>query len=368
MSKGRIKHVFPGGNTSKGFFSYYDYIIGQEEATRIICIKGGPGVGKSSFMKKLGNQMVDLGYDVEFMHCSSDNQSLDGLVIPNINVALLDGTAPHVVDPKNPGAVDEILHLGDYWDEEGIREKREEILLSNKLVGKLFSRAYKYLAASKHIYDDTTNIYKEAMNMASINIEADKIIKNEFENIKVSNQVGKVRRLFASAITPNGLCNFLDSILVTCNNIYIVKGEPGTGTEILLQKVLDCCIEKGIDTEAYYCPMSPKKRIEHIVIPELSLAFTTLNKYHSSSLSANKEINLNQYIDSNIIENHSEALQYNASAFDDLLHKAISTIREAKEEHDFMETFYIPNMKFKEIDICYEKMFNRVLFYAKEVK
>ncbi len=25
-------------------------------------------------------------------------------------------TTPHVVDPKNPGAVDEIVHLGDHWN------------------------------------------------------------------------------------------------------------------------------------------------------------------------------------------------------------------------------------------------------------
>ncbi len=367
MSKGRIKHVFPGGNTTKGFFSYYTNIIGQEDATRIICIKGGPGVGKSSFMKKLGNEMVNQGYDVEFMHCSSDNHSLDGVVIPKIKVALLDGTAPHVVDPKNPGAVDEILHLGDYWDEEGIRGKRKEILSTNKMVGKLFTRAYKYLSASKYIYDDNMNIYIEAMNMAGINIEADNIIKDELEKIEVSNEVGQVRKLFASAITPNGLCNYLDSILVNCDNRYIIKGEPGTGTEVLLQKILEACIEKGLDTEAYFCTMAPEKRIEHLVIPALRLAFTTLNKYHSSSLKANREIDLNQYLDNNILEKHSESLQYNSSAFDDLLHKAISTIREAKEEHDFMETFYIPHMKFKEIDICYEKVLNRVLNYAREV-
>ncbi len=39
INTGRIKHVFPGGNTPKGFFSYYDYILSQEDATRIICIK-----------------------------------------------------------------------------------------------------------------------------------------------------------------------------------------------------------------------------------------------------------------------------------------------------------------------------------------
>lgn len=65
-----------------------------------------------------------MGYNLEYMHCSSDSESLDGIVIPAKKVALLDGTAPHVVDPKNPGAVDEIINLGDFWDEEGIRKIR----------------------------------------------------------------------------------------------------------------------------------------------------------------------------------------------------------------------------------------------------
>lgn len=108
---GKVRRVFPGGNTYKGFYSYYDYILKQEDAKKIMVLKGGPGVGKSSFMKKLGAAIVKKGYDIEYHHCSSDNNSIDGLVIPDIGVALMDGTAPHVVDPKNPGAVDEITHL-----------------------------------------------------------------------------------------------------------------------------------------------------------------------------------------------------------------------------------------------------------------
>lgn len=99
MAKGKIRHMFPGGNTPQGFFSYYDNIMPQDEASRIIIIKGGPGVGKSTFMKKIGEEMLDRGFDVEYMHCSSDNNSLDGIVIPAIKVALMDGTAPHVVVP-----------------------------------------------------------------------------------------------------------------------------------------------------------------------------------------------------------------------------------------------------------------------------
>lgn len=96
-NKGNVKEVFPGGNTYKGFHSFYDHILPQEEANRIFCIKGGPGVGKSSFMKAIAKEFVELGYDVELHHCSSDNNSLDGVVIKQAKVALLDGTAPQRV-------------------------------------------------------------------------------------------------------------------------------------------------------------------------------------------------------------------------------------------------------------------------------
>ena len=48
------RHYFPGNNTPEGFFSYYGYILGQREAEKIICIKGGPGTGKSTFLTKVG--------------------------------------------------------------------------------------------------------------------------------------------------------------------------------------------------------------------------------------------------------------------------------------------------------------------------
>lgn len=96
MRFGKARRLFPGGNTAFGFHSFYDQII-EVDAARIFIIKGGPGVGKSTFMKRIGEEMLKYGYDVEFHHCSSDNNSLDGVVIPSLNAALIDGTAPHRV-------------------------------------------------------------------------------------------------------------------------------------------------------------------------------------------------------------------------------------------------------------------------------
>jgi hypothetical protein len=140
--------MYPGNNTPEGFFSYYQYILGQREADKIICIKGGPGVGNSTFMKKIGEAMLEEGHNVDFMHCSSDNNSLDGIVLRDKKIALIDGTSPHIVDPINPGAVDSIIHLGDYWDEDGIRKNRDALISNNERIKSIFARVYNYLAAA----------------------------------------------------------------------------------------------------------------------------------------------------------------------------------------------------------------------------
>ena len=33
---------------------------------------------------------------------------------------MLDGTHPHVIDPKYPGALDKIVHLGEYLDDQAL--------------------------------------------------------------------------------------------------------------------------------------------------------------------------------------------------------------------------------------------------------
>lgn len=89
------RHFFAGSNSSKGFYSLFSHILNKESARKIICMKGGPGTGKSSFMKKVGGYFSKKGYPIEYYHCSSDINSLDAIVIKNLNIALLDGTFPH---------------------------------------------------------------------------------------------------------------------------------------------------------------------------------------------------------------------------------------------------------------------------------
>ncbi len=251
--------------------------------------------------------------------------------------------------------------MGDFWNEDGVKANREGIIQTNKEVGKLFARAYRYIKAAAAIYEDTSVINSWAIDRRGVNAEAKAIINNLFGNFEVANKEGKQRKLFASAITPDGYKNYLNSILTT-KTIYSIMGEHGTGTEALLEKILRASVEAGYNTECYYCALFPEK-LEHIVIPGLEVSFTTVNDYHAGAAKDSIEVNLNKYLDSNLINNYKETIEYNKSQFDDLMNKAIETIGRAKKLHDYMESFYIPNMDFEAVQRCLESTMARILEY-----
>ncbi|MCX7748826.1 MAG: ATPase [Clostridia bacterium] len=275
-------------------------------------------------------------------------------------------TAPHVVDPKNPGAVDEIIHLGDFWNEEGIRKNKQGVLKDNKEVGRLFARAYRYIKAAFSIYEDTAVINSWAIDQAKVNRACADVLDDLFGKIPLAPNEGRQRHLFGSAITPDGYKNHLASVLTTLQ-VYAVKGGQGTGTEKVLEKIRSAAVERGFYVESYYCALDPKK-LEHLVIPELNVSFTTVNKYHDADMKYFGEVDLDLFLDQSILEEYQDTLAYNREQVDALLNTAICTIGKAKAIHDHMEQYYIPNMDFEAIQRCWEATLARIIEYAKEFK
>ena len=46
-------------------------------------------------MRKVAQAAEDKGLSVEYIQCSGDPDSLDAVVFPALNTAIVDGTAPH---------------------------------------------------------------------------------------------------------------------------------------------------------------------------------------------------------------------------------------------------------------------------------
>lgn len=355
----RDRHLFPGGNTPEGFYSYYQYILPQDKASHIFCIKGGPGVGKSTFMKKIGAAAGERGLAAEYLHCSSDPGSLDGLVLPELAVAFIDGTAPHVVDPKNPGAVDEIINLGEYWDLNHIKEHRQDIMADNAELGKRFARVYRYLGAAKRLYDDVNVIYDECADQTAAECELEAVMPL-FDGSRRGSALGRERRMFASAVTPAGVINYLDSLLDGYERVVAVEG-AGTQPAVYLRRVADEALRRGLDAEVFYCPMEPGIKPEHVLIPALNTAFTRVNRWHTALKPEYTRVDFDKYVDSRAFGRRSEALSFANEQFSLLVRKAVDALAGIKALHDHMETFYIPNMDFDAITKLRECIVQSVL-------
>lgn len=95
MPTQKTYRFFLGANSPDGFVSFYESLIDLDTANEVYIIKGGPGAGKSSFMKRAAAGLTEAGLTTEFIVCSADPDSLDGVVFPEIGVAFVDGTQPH---------------------------------------------------------------------------------------------------------------------------------------------------------------------------------------------------------------------------------------------------------------------------------
>ena len=101
---------FLGANAKHGFSSLYDNFVDLEGGDFLWVIKGGPGCGKSSFMKRIGQAAEEHGEAVEYIHCSGDPDSLDGVYLPKKRTAYVDGTAPHfMIELNRPQNLDEAI-------------------------------------------------------------------------------------------------------------------------------------------------------------------------------------------------------------------------------------------------------------------
>lgn len=349
-----IRHMFAGGNTPNGFFSYFDNILPLCDSRKTIYLKGGSGTGKSTFMKKAGEMYEKRGFDVEYFHCSNDIGSLDGVCIPKLNAAIIDATAPHAQDPVIPAAADEILNVAACLNSKGLRPHADELrqILTEKQ--QLIKMAYGYIRAAYSVYINTSSIYEKAFNKAALNKVIYNVIKSTFSNSEPSDITGRHRKLFASAVTPAGFVNFSE-YLFNYENLTVIYGTEGLGGDILLDKILEEASAKGLRTEGYYSPLSPY-RLEHLIIPDLETCFVTSNNYHVNKVKASKEIDLYELCNKGCIESYSENIQYNQVMFDELANKGMNLLKESGVLHNKVEELYIANMDFDKLNGMYDEV------------
>ncbi len=268
---------------------------------------------------------------------------------------------PHVIDPKYPGAVDEIINLGDHWNEQLLREHREEIIFLTDQIAQHFQQAYVRLREARGITDEWANCLKTGLDSARLGALTAELIEEIFQ------VVPRVRHLFATAITPAGPVNFMDSITEDCTRRYILRGQPGCGKSAVLQQVGQAALKRGYSVDLYHCGFDPDE-LDAVIIPALKTAVVDGSSPHvvEPRRPGDKVLDLLELIDSVILYENSAFIAEIEKQFEGVFAEGVAEITTAKRIHDDLERFYVAAMDFSGVDQTRERLLEKILHLAAE--
>lgn len=350
---------FLGSNSEAGFISHFSQLENPYSGFRSFVIKGGPGTGKSSLMKKIAETFSKKEPLLERIHCSSAPDSLDAVILHTAKASVLDGTPPHVVEPQYPGAFESVVNLLDAFDEDGLEKQRTDIVETSFVISSYHKRFCSILKCANILFRENRDMILPYVDTAKIIQLVNRLTKQELTPKQLGAGQEYVR--LVSAFTPDGLLTYQNTINTLCNKIYMINDEYDVCSGIFMDAVRNKVKESGYAFYSCYSPFDPNRKIDHILIPDLGLAFVSTNKYVTlDQVVPDKVINATRFIDREIFRIKKQRLSFNRKTAKELLTEGVFNLKKAKDIHDDLEAYYIPNVDFSMVDQKYAQLEQKI--------
>lgn len=353
------RKYFVCANSSQGFFSFFsENLTGLDQ---VYILKAGPGTGKSTLMRRVGGHFLKKGYDIDYIYCSSDPQSLDGLLIPKLRVAIVDGTHPHVIEPTAPGALEQYVNLGTAWNLDLLSSHREKILNLRNTSTQAYKKLYSHYANALNIHDDWEKVYIDAIDREKADAFKKDVCKNLLNFPKINRKALEKHRFFGAS-TPTGTVDFVENLIDPIATRYFIKGRPGTGKSTLLRSIVKHMTSLGYDTDIYHCSFDPKS-LDMVVINELGICFFDATAPHEYEPSREGDHILDTYkifVQENTDENNQEEIKGFEEEYKKEMALGRLALAEARAAHDELEEIYKKATNFEILDGFYEQIKDRI--------
>ena len=342
---------FLGANSNIDFVSYFKQLQEQDSSMQLLILKGGPGSGKSSLMKKILSFAETKGHELELIPCASDPSSLDAVIDYTAKFAVMDGTAPHTEDPTLPGARHHILYTGDLWDSEKLSKNSDDIRAVNHSVSSCHKSAGAYIKAAAALIGENMNYSKSFLNKEKAASFAARLIKEVHSGKK-----GAEKRRLLSACSVGEVKVFSKTPFTLADTVYVIDDKWGSAADFILKAVSSAA---RLDGESFiYCPCSimPEK-CDHLIFPEKRVAILTQNTF--LKFSEGEKISGEEFY-KDMPLSHNMELQLKSAK--KLIFSACSMIKDAKALHDDLEAFYVDAMDFSSMDEILDSVIKK--FYS----
>lgn len=323
---------FLGANSARGFASLYTELSG---GLYLHIIKGGPGTGKSTLMRGIGEAAEAMGYDAEYILCSGDPDSLDAVIIPSLKLAWADGTAPHALEPGAFGADGDYIDLGRFC---ALPEaKREEVFSISSSYRRWYARAYELLAAAERVSPSMSGWMLTEAERRAARERAAGAARRELHGLRP----GEISRRYLGSLTCKGRCMVTETLASVAPRLYLLDNELGLGWEFT-SELARRVTESGV--RAVICPhwLAPDK-IEAVLLPESGVGWCVLEP-GTAYPAAHRRLHLDRMADAETRSALRTQLRADAKLCDSLLTRAGQCLAAAKSLHDRLEAQYRPHL------------------------
>ena len=350
-------HSFLGANTPQGFVSLFGELYDPYRNHNMHIIKGGPGCGKSTLMKRVADEAAVRGFGTERIHCSSDPSSLDAVAVPALSLFVCDGTAPHVVEPRFPGACENIINLGAYWDERRLHENADEIRKYTLECALYHRRSERFLASAGALRLASLQLLAPQVLEEKLNGYALRFCKRMLPNKKRA--PGKTNRRFLGAVTPDGDVFFADTVRLLATEIILLDDPFSPAAGMLLQRIAARAAAHGYDVTLAVDPLDPHGDPQGLLVPDRAIALFRKTP-QTAALPASRSLHMRRFLNEDAVRAVRQKLLFQQKLQRALTDESIDMLRQAKRTHDKLEALYAAAMDFPRMQAQTDALIARI--------
>jgi len=253
---------FLSSHTSQGYYSFLEGNI--KNLKHIFILKGGSIQIRSQVIRNIGIKLADRGNDVELLHGVDNPDILEGIIIPDLELALVDGENHYDGEPYISEMKGLLLDLNDFRDEEKLKiyqskinDLKEQINVNMELVYENLQEAQKVL----RIF----SFQGPSINKSQVQDIVEKIVKSLF-----TLKQGTMRHRFAECMTGRGKINYYNNLLENIKYKYFLNGIGYINAGSILNFIARVAVKCGLIVDVYHNYLDPEI-IELLILPEMSL-------------------------------------------------------------------------------------------------